>query len=396
MNGDINKFMQWPYYTKKESNIASTVIRSNKVNYWTGDKGKTFESDFSIYTGSKYCLTIANGTLALESALIALSIKRNDEVIVTPRSYIASASCIFRVGAKPVFVDVEKSTGNIDPNEIEKKINNKTRAIICVHLAGLPCNIERINKIVKKHKLFLIEDCSQAHGALYKGKSVGTFGDIGTWSFCQDKIISTGGEGGMITTNDKKVFEKVFTFRDHGKSYSELLKTNKKNQYRWIHDNYGSNLRMTEVQSALGSYQIKKLKKWRSIRERNAYLIREVFREFPDLIRVDDVPSHVKHAWYRCYVYVNDKSIKGGWNREKILKALNKLGVPCFVGACPELYLEKNFIHFSKNKIKRLPNARELGETSLAFLTHPTLTKPKMEIIVSKIFSLMTKIKKNI
>ncbi|MDC3208779.1 DegT/DnrJ/EryC1/StrS family aminotransferase, partial [Pelagibacteraceae bacterium] len=371
MKGDINKFMQWPYYSKEETNIASAVIRSNKVNYWTGNKGKTFEREFSILTGAKYSLTMANGTLALESALIALSIKINDEVIVTPRSYIASASCIFRVGAKPVFVDVEESTGNIDPDEIEKNINNKTRAIICVHLAGLPCNIKKLNKIAKKYKLFLIEDCSQAHGALYRGKSVGTFGDIGAWSFCQDKIISTGGEGGMLTTNNKKIFEKVFAFRDHGKSYFELSKKTKKNQYRWIHDDYGSNLRMTEVQSALGSYQIKKLERWRNIRKRNALEIRKVFREFPDLIRVDDIPSHVTHAWYRCYVHVKDKSIKGGWNREKILGALNKIDVPCFVGACPELYLEKNFIHFSKKKMNRLPNAKKLGETSLAFLTHP-------------------------
>lgn len=248
----------WPSYSDKDIEKISNILSSGKVNYWTGKECKKFEEEFANFVGTKYAVALANGTLALELALKAIGIKPSDEVIVTSRTFLASVSSVIELGAKPVFADVDKNTQNLDIEEIQKRITNKTKAIMCVHLAGWPNEMDEILKISKEYNLKVIEDCAQAHGAIYKNKSVGSIGDIGCWSFCQDKIMTTAGEGGMVTTNNKKLWEYMWSYKDHGKSYKKMTKPVKGQGFRWVHDSFGSNYRMTEIQAAIGRNQIKK------------------------------------------------------------------------------------------------------------------------------------------
>tara|TARA_B100001093_G_C26780823_1_gene994530 strand:- start:451 stop:1647 length:1197 start_codon:yes stop_codon:yes gene_type:complete len=388
----IHRINSWPHYSKEESNAISRVLLSNKVNYWTGEEGKKFEKNFCQFNKSKYALTIANGTLALEVALKILEIKKNDEVIVTPRSFIASAFCILSVNAKPVFADVNRISGNICPEDLEKKITKKTKAIICVHLAGWPCEMDKINRIAKKFNLFVIEDCSQAHGTTYKGINVGNFGIISTWSFCQDKIITTGGEGGLITTNNSKIYNSIKSYRDHGKNFNLLNKKKMPiNSYKWIHDNYGSNLRMTEMQSSIGNIQIKKLDLWNKKRKKNAHKILDTLNKFDTIIRVEYPNKDINHAWYRCYAYVKPENLRNGWSRDKIINEINNFGIPCFSGSCPEIYKEKAIYRYLNKKILKLSNAKELGLTSIAFLTHPTLTNLDIDNMCNVITKILAK-----
>ena len=382
----------WPSYDKKEAKMIYDLLLSNKVNYHTGHFGKKFEKAFSSYIGSKYALTFSNGTTALDAALNCLDIKSGDEVIVTSRTYIASVSAIIQCDAIPVFVDVDMYSQNIDPKLISKIINKKTKAIICVHLAGMPCEMDTIKKIAKNKSLSIIEDCSQAHGARYKSKNVGTIGDIGTWSFCNDKIMSTGGEGGMVTCNKTSLYNKIWSFRDHGKSYRKFYKKSNDSKFKWIHDSFGTNARMTEIQSAIGLSQLKKLNQWLDKRKFNNDEINKICEKFISL-RVIKVPNHIKHAYYKCYVFVIPENFYKGWNRDKIIKEINNEGVKCFSGSCSEVYLEKSFSKkkYNANKKNRLTNSRILGETSLMFEIHPTLTKKELKKIKSTIYKVMIK-----
>ena len=385
----------WPSFTKHESKIAQKIIASSKVNYWTGNEGKLFEAEFSKWVGVRYAIAVSNGSVALDLALKSLDLKKGDEVIVTPRSFVASATSVVNCGAKPVFADVDLSSGNLSSKTIIRKITKKTKAIICVHLGGLPCEIDEILKLAKKFNLYVIEDCAQAHGAFYKNKSVGSIGHIGAWSFCQDKIITTGGEGGMITTNDKKLWQKMWAFKDHGKNYHSVFKKKHPPGFRWLHDSFGTNFRMTEVQSAIGRYQLRKLKSWNKIRRRNASIIQNIALKFPEFLHVPHLPTHSNHAFYRCYIQVKENSLKNKWNRDKIISEIVSHGVPAFSGSCSEIYLEKAFKDSKFSIKKRLPNAKELGETSLCFLVHPTLTMKDMNKVSSVLLKVFTKIKKD-
>ncbi len=363
----------WPVFSPQEIKAVSKILISSKVNYWTGNEGKLFEKEFSSWTGAKYSIALSNGTVALDLALKALDIKKEDEVIVTPRSFIASASSVVNSGAKPVFSDVDPASGNIAAKYIAKKITKKTKAIICVHLGGMPCEMDSIIKLANEHNLFVIEDCAQAHGAKYKGRSVGSIGDIGTWSFCQDKIMTTGGEGGMVTTNNKKLWNKMWSYKDHGKNFNLATSSSNKVGFKWLHDSFGTNFRMTEMQSAIGRIQLSKLKNWNKLRQRNAFEIIRVLKKFPQLVEVPIVPEHVNHAFYRVYCSVNPSMLKKGWSRDKIIENINSRGVPCFSGACPEIYNEKAFVESNFQPKIRLSNAKMLGENSVAFLCHPTI-----------------------
>jgi len=215
-------FSPWPSFTQEEADTISKVLLSNKVNYWTGNEGKKFEKEFAAFVNVKYAVAVANGSVALELALRALDIGKNDEVIVTSRTFLASVSSIVMVGATPIFADVDINSQNITAESIHKVISKKTKAIICVHLAGWPCEMDPIITLAEDNGLYVIEDCAQAHGASYKGKSVGSIGHVGCWSFCQDKIMSTAGEGGMVTTNDESLWLKMWSYKDHGKSWKEI------------------------------------------------------------------------------------------------------------------------------------------------------------------------------
>ena len=369
----------WPEFSKEEITKVSEILSSGKVNYWTGENCKLFEEEFSEFTGSKYSIAVANGTLALELALLALELKPGDEVIVPPRSFIATVSSVEAVGAKPVFADIDPNSGNIDPNSILKKITKKTKALICVHLAGWPCEMDKIMKIANSNKLYVIEDCAQAHGARFKGKSVGSIGHIGAWSFCQDKIMSTGGEGGMVTTNSKKLWNTMWSYKDHGKSYKKIQNPPKRQGFRWLHDSLGSNYRLTEMQAAIGRIQLRKLPSWNKKRNLNAAKLSKVCEEFPDLLSTPKPPDYSINACYKFYTYLNRDGLKKGWNRSKIIREITSHGVPCFEGSCSEIYLEKAFEKKVYKPKQSLTNAKVLGETSIMFLVHPTLTKMDLE-----------------
>jgi dTDP-4-amino-4,6-dideoxygalactose transaminase len=372
----------------EEADAISHVLLSNKVNYWTGSVCREFEKDFSIWTGSKYAVALANGTLALDAALKALNIGFGDEVIVTSRTFVASVFSIINAGAKPVFADVSTDTQNIDANAIYAVVSNKTKAIICVHLAGWPCDMDPIMQLAEEHDLHVVEDCAQAHGAKYKGKSVGSIGHIGCWSFCQDKIITTGGEGGMVTTNDESLWRKMWAYKDHGKSYETAYERGSVKGFKWLHESFGTNWRMTEMQAVIGKIQLKRMPNWHIKRLSNINKIWNTARQCKGL-RVPNVPNFIEHAAYKCYIFVEQDRLKKEWNRDRIIYEVSALGVPCYSGSCSEVYLEKAFDGTGFRPKKRLPNARELGETSLMFLVHPALTEDEIQQTCSAIVSVM-------
>ena len=367
-------YSSWPSFTEEEISAVQSVLLSNKVNYWTGIECRQFEKEFALWTGSNYAVALANGTVALDLAFKALNIGKSDEVIVTSRTFIASVSSIVNAGAKPVFVDVDSSSQNITASSIAPAITNKTKAIVCVHLAGWPCDMDKIMNIAKENELFVIEDCAQAHGAKYKDKSVGSIGHIGCWSFCQDKIMTTGGEGGMVTTDDVSLWEKMWAYKDHGKNYKTVYDQKHPEGFKWLHESFGTNWRMTEMQASIGRIQLKRMPDWHAKRLRNAKRIWNTARQC-EILRVPDIPENVDHAAYKCYVFVrgNEKL------RNKMIKEINEKGVPCYSGSCSEVYLEKAFDNTDFRPKERLPIAKQIQETSLMFLVHPTLTDEEIE-----------------
>ena len=381
-------FTPWPSFSEEEADAVKNVLLSNKVNYWTGNECREFEKEFAVWSNSKYAIALGNGTLALDSAFKALDISIGDEVIVTARTYIASVTSIVNAGAIPIFADVDLNSQNITPETIRSMITSKTKAIVCVHLAGWPCEIDEIMDIANEFNLYVIEDCSQAHGAKYKGKSVGSIGNIGCWSFCQDKIMTTGGEGGMVTTNDKFLWSKMWSYKDHGKSYEAVYERKHPDGFRWVNESFGTNWRMTEMQGVIGRIQLRRMENWRTNRITNANKIWDTAKKCKGL-RVPDIPNHIDHAAFKCYVFVKSNELKNKWDRDKIIKEINSLGVPCYTGSCPEVYLEKAFDKTEFRPKERLVNSKKLGETSLIFLVHPTLSKDEIHQTCNIITSTM-------
>lgn len=363
----------WPSFTQEEADAVSRVLLSNKVNYWTGSECRMFEKEFAAFVGTQYAVALGNGTLALDVALKALGIGTGDDVIVTSRTFLASASSIVTAGANPVFADVDLNSQNISAATIQTALTPNTKAIIVVHLAGMPAEMDEIMALAAERGLYVIEDCAQAHGAKYKGKSVGSIGHIGAWSFCQDKIITTGGEGGMVTANDKALWEKMWSYKDHGKSYDAVYNRQHAPGFRWLHESFGTNWRMTEMQAVIGRIQLKRLPDWTAKRQANASKLAASLSKF-GCIRLVDVPNYIEHAQYKFYAFVKPEQLQSGWTRDRIVNELNMLGVPCYQGSCSEVYLEKAFDNTPWRPETRLPNAVELGNTSLMFLVHPTLT----------------------
>lgn len=383
------KFSPWPSFTAEEATAVQNVILSNKVNYWTGNETRQFETDFAAWSETAYSVAIANGTLALDVALKALDIGPGDEVVVTPRTFIASISCVVNAGATPVFCDVEADSGNISANTIVKVLTPRTKAVICVHLAGWPCDMDPIMALANEHGFKVIEDCAQAHGAMYRGRMVGSIGHIGAWSFCQDKIMTTGGEGGMVTTNDELLWRKMWSFKDHGKSYEAVYEREHPPGFRWVHESFGTNWRMLEMQAVIGRIQLSRMAAWSEARTANAMAIWNTCR-MHEFVRVPEVPGDVIHAHYKCYVYVRPEMLGPDWSRDRIVEAISKLGVPCYQGSCSEVYLEKAFDGTGFRPQERLPVAKELGETSLMFLVHPTLTGREIDLTCTAIHEVLT------
>lgn len=388
-------FSPWPSFTIEEAEAVQRVMLSNRVNYWTGTECREFEKEFADWVGTSHAVALSNGTLALDVALNALGIGPGDEVIVTPRTFIASVSCVVNAGATPVFADVDIESGNLTAQTIAEVITPNTKAVICVHLAGWPCDMDPIMELADKHFFKVIEDCAQAHGAIYKGRSVGSIGHVGAWSFCQDKIMTTGGEGGMVTTNDESLWRKMWSFKDHGKSFEAVYERKHPPGFRWLHESFGTNWRMLEMQAAIGRIQLQRMPDWTTKRQLNAATLVATLHQFSGENGPIRLPNYgctlcdagcgscgtlsckkgCVHGHYKFYAYVRTQNLSSGWSRDRIIEAINSLGVPCFQGSCSEVYLEKAFDGTGWRPSGRLSTARELGETSLMWLVHPTLTE---------------------
>ncbi|OYY94473.1 MAG: aminotransferase [Hydrogenophilales bacterium 28-61-23] len=370
-------FAAWPSYARDEIDAVSAVLASGKVNYWTGPMCSRFEADYAQSVGVEHAIALANGTLALELALYALGIGPGDEVVTTSRTFIASASCVVARGARPVVADVDPVSQNLSAETVRAVLTPRTRAIVAVHLAGWPCDMDALLELAREHQLFLVEDCAQAHGAVYKGRPVGCFGDAAAFSFCQDKIISTGGEGGMLVTNNRALWEKAWAYKDHGKSQEAVFQREHPPGFRWLHESFGSNWRMTEMQAAIGCAQLSKLGAWSAARKRNAAWLGAGLADIPGL-RLTPPGPEIEHAYYRYYVFLDPDRLLPGWDQTRVIAAINAEGVPCFVGSCGEIYRELAFTRAGLQPAQPHPVARRLAQTSLAFLVHPTLGEQDM------------------
>lgn len=384
-------FEPWPSFTQAEADAVSKVLLSNKVNYWTGQECREFEKEFAQFAGTQHAVAVANGTVALDLALKALGIGAGDDVIVTSRTFLASASSIVTAGANPIFADVELDSQNISRLTIEAVLTPNTKAIICVHLAGWMCDMDPIMQLAEEKGIFVIEDCAQAHGAMYKGKSAGSIGHIGAWSFCQDKIMTTGGEGGMVTTNDEGLWKTMWSYKDHGKNFDSVYNKQHPPGFRWLHDSFGTNWRMMEMQAVIGRLQLKQMPEWTAKRNANMARIQAVFENSP-YFTVAKPSSDYVHAAYKCYVQVNVDALPEGWSRDRIMAEISSQAVPCFSGSCSEVYLEKAFDGTAWRPKQSLPQAKQLGESSLMFLVHPTLSDTNMQKTVDVITQVIAKI----
>jgi len=363
--------IEWPVYEEDEIEAVLAVLHSGQVNYWTGTVCREFEQEYARYFGVQHAIALMNGTVALELALDALGIGPGDEVIVSPRTFIATASSVVMRGATPVCCDVDRDSGNITAETIAPAITPRTKAVIPVHLGGWPCEMPAIVALAHAHGLKVIEDCAQTHGAQLRGQYAGSFGDIAAWSFCQDKIISTGGEGGMVTVNDPALWSPMWSMKDHGKSWDAVYQREHAPGFRWLHESFGTNGRMTEMQGAIGRLQLQKLSGWVEKRRRLAGIVEQTLAPLA-AVRIPTIPAHVYHAYYRCYVYLRPEALKDGWDQTRLMTAISEQGCKCAVGSCGEIYREKAFTDAGFQPTERLPVARELGETSLAFLVHHT------------------------
>lgn len=363
----------WPFYAEDEIEAVAAVLRSGRVNQWTGDTVTRFQQACTERFEGGYGIALTNGSVALELPLLAFGIGPGDEVVVTPRSFVASASCVRLVGATPVFADVDPISGNVTAESIREVLTSRTKAIIPVHLAGWPCDMPAIMDLAQAHGLRVIEDCAQAHGAEIDGRTVGSFGDAAAFSFCQDKIISTGGEGGFTSFRNEDEWTRAWSFKDHGKSWAKVNAPHSGTGFRWLHDGVGTNWRLTGPQAAIGLQQLAKLDEWREARTRNARIWADAMKGVPGI----DVPwpePRFRHAFYKLYARLTGDRPEA--KRDEILRRANAAGLRVFSGSCSEVYLEGAFADLPRPD---LPNARSLGPRSLMVEVHPTLRPELVE-----------------
>lgn len=382
------KFPSWPTFAADEIQAASDVLASGRVNYWTGEECKTFEREFARAFGRRYAISLANGTVALELALRALGIGPGDEVIVPSRTFIATASCVVTCGAIPVVADVDPVSGNVTASSVLAAVTSRTRAIIPVHMAGWPCDMDSLLGLANDKGLHVIEDCAQAHGATYKGKPAGSFGVCSAFSFCQDKIMTTGGEGGMLLTDDEAVWRRAWEYKDHGKSWDAVQDREGSSSFRWLHHSFGTNWRMTEMQAAIGRRQLAKLPEWLARRRANAVALMDGLEGVAGLT-LPRPAAAFGHAWYKFYVRVDRKALLPDWNTMRVIEAVNAEGVPCMSGSCAEIYRERAFADAGWVPPVPLPGAAGWSQESLMLLVHPTLTPADMNDAVAAVRKVM-------
>jgi len=300
--------------------------------------------------------------------------------------------CVVLAGATPVFADVDPESGCITPATADAVRSPRTRAVIPVHIGGWPCDMPGFVRWAHPHGIHILEDCAQSHGGHIDGRALGTFGTFASWSFCQDKIMTTGGEGGMVTTHDEALWRAMWAYKDHGKSYEAVYERQHPPGFRWLHETFGTNWRMLEVQAAIGRIQLRRMKQWTAQRSANAAALAAALAPFagvdgpvrlphfgcasvcraPDTGRQGCIQA-CQHAEYKFYAYVRPENLADGWTRDRIVQAFVDAGVPCYQGSCSEVYLEKAFEGTGWRPVERLPVARQFGETSLMWLVHPTL-----------------------
>jgi len=347
-----------PYLTKAEEKAVISVLKSGRLVM--GECCKKFEKYFANFCQVKYAISTSSGTSALHLALLALNIKEGDEVITTPFSFIATANAILYTGAKPVFVDIDPFTYNIDPKSIEEKITRQTKAILVVHLYGQPCKMEEILKIAKKYKLFVIEDAAQAHGARYKNKKVGSLGDIGAFSFYATKNITTG-EGGMITTNRKKLAKKVEILRNQGQSKQYFIKA------------IGYNYQMTEIAAAIGIEQLKRIKKLNKKRQKNAQYLTKKIKELKLPVQPPVIISEAEHVFHQYTIQVE--------KRDKVRRKLEEAGIEAKVYYPLPINAQIPYRKMGYDP-RETPNALKASKMVLSLPIHPLLTKKDLDYII--------------
>lgn len=376
----MTEMAPWPRYGQDEIDAVAEVLRSGKVNYWTGTQGREFEREFADFTGVKHAVFVANGTVALELALRALDLPADSEVVTTPHTFIATASAIVAVGLRPVFADIDPDTGNITPESIQEVITDRTSAVLVVHLGGWPARMPEIQELCQIHGLRVVEDCAQAHGAMIGGRHVGTFSDVAAWSFCQDKIISTGGEGGMVATDDPALWRRMWSYKDHGKSWEAVCDREHPPGFRWLHESFGSNYRGTEIQAAIGRIQYRKLPEWHKQRADNAGRLAGLLEAIPGLA-VPLPAAGETHAYYRLYARLDLTRLGEGWTRDRVIGELAQHGVLASSGSCTEVYKEGAFRTRQFPPGLPLSGARLRGDQTLAFLVHPGLTADYIDLV---------------
>lgn len=382
MNADDSILAPWPFFAEDEIDAVTDVLRSGLVNYRTGPEGKALESEYAASVGVPHALTVANGTAALEIALAAIKIGAGDQVIVPARTFVATAAAVALCGATPVVADIDPISQNLTAQTITAVLTDRTRAIIPVHLAGWPADMDEILTIARASGLVVIEDCAQAHGALYKGQPVGTLGDIGCFSFCQDKIISTGGEGGLVITKDDELYKRMWSLRDHGWDYDRAHNIDNSPGFKWLVDTFSTNWRMTESQSAIGRIQLQKLEGWVDQRRANASYLTNALDGLA-VARNLTPPDSVKHSYYKYNVLIDRQALAENWTRDRIVDELNSLGIPARVGACPDIADEAAFRNAGIDTSNPRPNAADIADCTIMLPVHPTLTTGNMEFMAN-------------
>jgi dTDP-4-amino-4,6-dideoxygalactose transaminase len=381
---------KWPSPTDLQIEAVTGVLRSGRTNYWTGGEGRSLEREYAERLGRAHAVAVANGTLALELALRAFRIGPGDEVVVPARSFIASASCVVAVGARPTFADIDPDSSNLTAKTLATALTGRTAAVIVVHLGGWPAEMDPILRLARERGIIVIEDCAQAHGAVYRGRPVGSFGDAACFSFCQDKIVAAG-EGGLIALDDTAAFTRAWEYRDHGRS---LAKTNdpefmgRPASFRWIHDSFGSNYRLPELEAAMiraGEFELP------AAHTRRTELATRLARGLAGVrgIRAPLPPDYCEHAFYRLYAHVVPAELAEGWDRDRVLFAVQAEGVPVQYGSCAEIYREEAFAHAGLAPAARLPEAKLAHETSIAFFVDPTLGDADIDDVVTAVAKVM-------
>ena len=370
-------FAPWPVFAEDERRACDAVLASGRVNYWTGGECALFEQEFARRAGCEHAIALANGTLALELALRTLGVGPGDEVITPAKTFIATASCAVACGARPVVCDVDPESQNLDAETVRAAITPRTRAVVAVHLAGWPCDLGPLADLCRERGIALVEDCAQAHGATYRGRPVGSFGIVSAFSFCQDKIMTTGGEGGMLVTNDRSLWQRAWAYKDHGKNWESVFERQHPPGFRWQHESFGSNFRMTEMQAAIGRAQLRKLDDWVAARRRNAAALITGLAGVPG-IRVPQPSAGCFHSYYKLYAQISPGRLRDDWDALQVIEAINREGIPCLQGGCSEIYRERAFLEAGWGPALPLPVAARLSDTSLMFLVHPTLAESDM------------------